>query len=317
MLVADPRSGGAAHKLTELIGHAQGFEQLKLRLWMPTDAALPAHSPWLRFAQPGTLFSAPHPAPACLLLSDAADWQAAQRIYGPRLDLPKLHLLHGASLRDWGHGASRSPAVRVSCGEAVAEALRQQGRFVEPLHTLPMGIDTQALPPVAPLKQGCLILARAQPELGLALQQAIAAQGYGVSCELSPWSVQRWQQALAEAAVVIVLPPGAGSPGLGLRRLAAMALGTALVVAERSSPDSFCRDGQNALVRLLDAAELSSAALQLLADVRLRERLVQAAKATLQRHRSALERQRFLELLHQLPEHWQAACRSHQLESQR
>ena len=141
MLVADPRSGGAAHKLTELIGYAQGFEQLKLRLWMPTDAALPAHSPWLRFAQPDTLFSAPHPAPAFLLLSDAADWQAAQRIYGPRLDLPKLHLLHGASLRDWGHGASRSPAVRVSCGEAVAEELRQQGRFVEPLHTLPMGID--------------------------------------------------------------------------------------------------------------------------------------------------------------------------------
>ena len=201
--------------------------------------------------------------------------------------------------------------------EAAHEALRQQGRFVEPLHTLPMGIDTQALPPVAPLKQGCLILARAHPELGLALQQAIAAQGYWVSCELSPWSVQRWQQALAEAAVVIVLPPAAGSPGLGLRRLAAMALGAALVVAERSSPDPFCRDGQNALVRLLDAAELSSAALQLLADVRLRERLVQAAKATLQRHRSALERQRFLELLHQLPEHWQAACRSHQLEPQR
>ena len=205
VLVADPRSGGAAHKLTELIGHAQGFEQLKLRLWMPTDAALPAHSPWLRFAQPGTLFSAPHPAPACLLLSDAADWQAAQRIYGPRLDLPKLHLLHGASLRDWGHGAAVTPAVRVGA-EAVTERCASKVA-VEPLHTLPMGIDTQALPPVAPLKQGCLILAR-RSALGLALQQAIAAQGYGVSCGLSRGVVQRWQQALAEAAVVIVLPPG-------------------------------------------------------------------------------------------------------------
>ena len=313
--MADPRSGGAAHKLTELIGHAQGLTQLKLRLWMPSNAVLPSHSPWLRLSKPGTLFPSPHPAPACLLLSDAADWHAAQRIYGPRLDLPRLHLLHGTSLRDWGHGAALTPAVRVTCGAAVAQELSQQQRFREPLHSLPMGIETSSLPTRAAVKQGALILARSQPELGLAIHQAIAARGFPVATELSPWPVQRWQQAMAEAAVVVVLPPGLESPGLGLRRLAAMALDTALVVAERAGPDAYCRDGQNALVRLLDAAELSAAAIELLADVRLRERLVEAGRATLQRHRMALERQRFREILESLSDHWQAACRSHQLES--
>ena len=311
MLVADPSVGGAAYKLAEIFRYGQQQPHLRMRLWLPPDTALPPESPWWPLATPGTLFSHPHPAPALLLLSDAADWRVANRVYGPRRDLPRIHLITGTDLRHWGHGALDQPAVRVALGESVAEGLRGLQRVREPLEVLPIGIDPDALPPAQPVKKGCLVLARDHPVLGLAVQQALAAQGVPCLCELSRWPEERWQRALARAAVVILIGSPDGVPSLGLRRLTAMAMGAALVLDERPFPDGLQRDGQNALVRLPDAAELAQAAVQLLGDAVLRDRLVQGGKALLLRHRSALERLRFQQLLEQIPHHWSAAQQSH------
>jgi xanthine dehydrogenase molybdopterin-binding subunit B len=61
----------------------------------------------------------------------------------------------------------------------------------------------------------------------------------------------------------------------------------------------------------MDAAELIQAATGLLQDSALRARLVQGGKAVLLRHRTALERLRFQEVLDQLPSHWSAARLAH------
>jgi hypothetical protein len=315
MLVADPGVGSASHKLAQIFRYGQDQPHLRMRLWMPANTRLQPDSPWLPLAISGTLFSQPHLAPALLLISDAADWREAQRIYGQRPDLPKLHLLHGADLRQWGYGALAQPAVRVALGEAVAEGLRRSQRLREPLHVLPVCLDPETLPAPSLVKQGCLVLARRHPALGLAVQQGLLAEGISCRCELSPWPRHRWQQAMAEAAVVVQLASPGREPGLGVQQLAAMAMGAALVLDEPPLADGFLRDGYNALVRLADAVELTQSAVQLLRDGSLRDRLVQGGKATLLRHRCALERLRFQELLHQLPDHWSAARAAHAITS--
>jgi len=311
MLVAAPGVGSGSHKLAQIVRYGQDQPHLRWRLWMPAATRLQPDSPWRELAVAGTLFPQPHPAPALLLISDAEDWREARRIYGHRPDLPKLHLLRGADLRHWGHGALAEPAVRVALGEAVAEGLRRGQRLREPLHVLPVGLDPDTLPAPSLMKRGCLLLAHRHPALGLAVQQGLMAEGISCRSELSPWPRQRWQQAMAEAAVVVQLASPHGEPGLGERQLAAMALGAALVVDQPPLADAVVRDGYNAFVRLADAAELTQAALQLLRDGSLRDRLVQGGKATLLRHRCALERLRFQDLLDQLPDHWSAARAAH------
>ena len=311
MLVADPGLGSASHKLAQIVRYGQDQPHLRWRLWMPPSTRLPPDSPWQALAGSGLLFAQPHPAPALLVLSDAADWKEAKRIYGDRPDLPKLHLLHGVDLRHWGHGALNQPAVRVALGEAVAEGLRRSHRLREPLQVLPACLDLETLPPPSLLKQGCLVLGQDHPELGLAVQQGLLAAGFTCRCELSPWPLARWQQTMAEAAVVVHLASPDGIPDLGQRQLAAMALGAALVVDERPLADGLHRHGSNSLVCLADAAELIQAASGLLQDSAGRARLVQGGKAVLLRHRTALERLRFQELLDQLPSHWSAARSAH------
>lgn len=311
MLVAEPGQGSASHKLAEIFRYGQHHTALRMRLWMPASTHLALESPWHPLARPELLLAQPHPAPALLLLSDAADWRQAHRIYGSRPDLPRLHLLQGADLRHWGHGALRQPAIRVALGEGVAACLRAQVPLREPLHVLPMALDPDCLPRPPLLKQGVVLLARDHPALGLAVQGALRERGLSCRCEFSPWPRDRWQQELADAAVAVVLASPEGVPGLGLRRLSAMALGTALVVEERPEDDGLLRDGRNARVRLGDPRELAQAAAELLQDADQRSRLVQGGKATLLRHRTALERLRWQALLADLDQHWAEARAAH------
>ena len=313
MLVAEPTDGDAAFKLAQLFGYGQQRPGLQLRLWMPPATSLRTESPWFPLAKPGVLHTQLHPNPALLLLSDAADWRAAQAFYGDRPDLPKIHVLHGADLRQWGHGALGQPAVRVALGEAVAQALKGNPAIREPIQVMPLGLDPEDLPPAPVVKAGCLVLARDQPTLGLALHQALQAQGIPALCEVSPWPRWQWQRALAAAEVVVVLSPAqAHAPGLDLRRLAAMALGTVVVMDEPRFDDGLCRDGNNALIRLADGQELSRAVCQVLDDGTLRRRLLAGGRSTLLRYRTARERLCFNDLIDSLADHWSTARASHQ-----
>jgi hypothetical protein len=314
MLVASPGMGSPSRKLAQFFRYGQQVDGLRWQLWMPSSTRLDPASPWHGLARPGVLTTIPHPAPALLLLSDAADWQAAARLYGAAPQLPRLHLLWGADLRHWGHGARQQPAVRAALGSGVALALEQASVFREPIHALPMGLDPEDLPPSSLSKsQEPVILARHQPALGLALQQALLQRGIRSRCELTPWPERQWHAAVAQASVAVVLSPPPGQAGLGLRRLAAMALGTALVCDEWRPDDGLCRDGRNARIRTANADDLAMAVAGLLepSGYAERDRLVEGGKATLLRHRTALERLRFQDLLEQLPEWWQQARACH------
>ena len=81
MLVAEPTDGEAAFKLAQLFRYGQQRQGLRMRLWMPPATSLRTESPWFRLAKPGVLQTQLHPAPALLVLSDAADWRAAHAEY--------------------------------------------------------------------------------------------------------------------------------------------------------------------------------------------------------------------------------------------
>jgi hypothetical protein len=199
-------------------------------------------------------------------------------------------------------------------GPGVAKALERNQVFREPIEILPLGLDPERLPPRAVAKHNSpLILARHQPALGLALQQVLRQRGVESRCELVAWPRAQWMSAIAEAKLVVVLSPSANQPGLGMRRLAAMALEAALVCDEPALDDGLCQDGINACIRTPNADDLANAVVRLLepSGHSLREQLVAGGKATLLRHRCALERLRFEQLLEHIPEHWQHARTCH------
>lgn len=314
MVVAEPGDAGTALKLSQFFRYAADDGRRRAQIWMPSSAVLTADSPWRALLQRGWVKPQPHPQPGLLLLSDAADWQAAQRLYGDSPSLPRLQLIWGSDLRCWGHGALKRPAIRAALGSSVAAALPRQVRLLEPLHRLPLGLDPEDLPsaPSSNREGRVLILAGNRPALGLAVQQQLQGHGVTSRCELALWPMLQWQQALAEAELVVLLAPPVHQPSLGLRRLAAMALNTLLVCQARAD-DDLCRDGRNALVCPEDPRALAEAALSLLepAASGLRRQLLDGARATLVRHRRALERLAFEQLLDQLADHWQQACRCH------
>jgi hypothetical protein len=315
MLAAEPSSGEAGLKLCQFFRYAHAQGQRQVRVWMPPAVRLEPGSPWQALLREGHLQSQWHPAPAMLLLGDAADWQAARRLYGPVLPGSVLQLFWGSDLRCWGHGAARQPAIRVAMGQAVAAALEQQAVLREPLHTIPIGWDQGDLPAVAPGQRSevVLILAGRHPALGLALQAELRQQQLGCQLELIPWPLQQWLEAMARASLVVVLDPEYPEPGLGLRRFAAMALQTPLVCTPAAFAEEFCRDGHNALVRPAEVAALTTAIQDLYAprSAALRNRLIDAGLATLVRLRRARERLEFEQLLDQSPRLWQQARSCH------
>ncbi len=314
MLVAAPGTGSPSRKLADFFAYGQQIDGLRWQLWMPWQCRIDRSSPWHALARPGVMSTSPHPAPALLVLSDAADWKAASRLYGEGSMIPRLHLLWGADLRHWGHGARLRPAVRAAMGPGVAKALANNAVFREPIEILPLGLDPENLPPCSLAKNNSpLILARHQPALGLALQQSLRLRGVESRCELVPWPWLQWMSAIAQSKVVVVLSPGADQSGLGLRRLASMALEAALVCDEPQLDDGLCQDGINACIRTPNADDLANAVVRLLepSGHSFRDQLIAGGKATLLRHRCALERLRFEQLLEHFPEHWQHARTCH------
>ena len=317
IVVAEPGTGTVAWKLSQLFRDAWAEGQRRVQLWLPPRTHLPPGSPWQALLQLGLVKPGFLPMPSLLVVSDAADWTVARRVYGGHGQLPVMQLLWGCDLRCWGHGALRQPAIRVALGPAVAEGWRRDGRLLEPLHTLPIGLDPEDLPHAQSrvLGQGrqqrVLVLAGRNPGLGLAVQEQLRARGLTCSTELSPWPFQRWLQAMAEAAVAVVLAPQSAQPMLSMRHLAAMALQTPLVCDQHSHDDHLCRDGVNALVRSADAGALAEAAASVLASPSLQRVLVDGGLATLVRHRRARERLQFDQLLDDHQQHWQQARTCH------
>jgi hypothetical protein len=314
MIVAAPRSDGSALKLSQFFRVAASLAGVQAQIWLPDHVDLGDASPWLPLLNEGFVRRSVHPAPALLILSDAADWKASAQLYGSTSGFTRLHLLWGADLRCWGHGAQARPAVRLAMGEGVARALSTAQVFLESIHTLPIGLDPEDLPAPSLARSSAevLILAGRNPGLGLALQERLRQRAIQTRLECAPWPMQQWLTALRDAAAAVVLSPPAGEPRLGLRRLAAMALQTPLI-CDQSADEHLCRHQRNALITPADPAALAEAVQLLLepAAASLKARLIDGGLATLVRHRRARERLEFLQVLENHGELMATARRCH------
>lgn len=320
MLVAAPGAGGAALKLSQFFRYAVANGSRRARIWMPATTVLADDSPWQPLLHEGWIQQRPLSNPELLLLSDAADWQAAARLYGSGHQGSRLQLLWGSDLRSWGHGALRQPAIRVAMGSGIGQALATAAPVREPIHTLPIGLDPEDLVPLLgrPLlgqSRTCdvVLLAQHNPALGLAIQAQLQQRGLSCRTELTPWPLQQALRAMGQAGVAVVLSPPAGQGSLGLLRLAAMALQVPLVCDQREPDDGLCQHERNAWIGPADAAALAAAASLLLEPTgsSLRRRLIDGGLGTLVRHRRARERLEFETLLDALRQHWQQACHCH------
>lgn len=258
----------------------------------------------------------PHPAPSLLLLSTAADFHLARRVYGRRHGIPRLHVLQGTNLCHWGHKATEEPAVRVAIGDGIARELRRQAIFREAVLCLPVGFDPATLPapiPASARRQEPLLLAGHQPQLGRALEHALRERGINSRLELFPSARARLERAIARAPVVVDLGQSAGPANPVFPGLTAMALRTPLVTVRVDSHHDLYRDGGNALVRDAEVESLAEAVTSLLGDKAegLRARLLDGARSTVAHHHPALQRLRFEELLLDVARHWQQACSAH------
>ena len=314
MIVAAPSSDASALKLSQFFQVTASLTGVQAQIWLPDQAVLDQTSPWRSLLEQGFVQRFPHPAPELLLLSDAADWRAAAQLYSPAQGMTRVHLLWGADVRCWGHGARNRPAIRLAMGESVGRALKAGPVFREPVHTLPIGLDPEDLPAPSLSRRSdqVLILASEKPALGLALQERLRQHNIQTRLECVPWPMQQWLDALRMATMTVVLAPPNGEPSLGLRRLAAMAMHTPLVCDERPN-DHLCRHQRNALICPSDPQALAEAVSLLLdrSATGLKTRLIEGGLSTLVRHRRAREQLEFTMLLENHIELMATARRCH------
>lgn len=312
MVAANPAHGSSASKICHFFEYATENQACHAQIWMPAETHIPHHSPWFPLLQAGRIKKQPIFQPNLILLSDAADWHAASRIYGSKNLIPKLHLIGGNNLRYLGHQALNNPAIRVAMGNGIANLFEKLDIFKEPLHILPIGLDQEDLPTANQKTHNfeILILSDSNPSLGLAIQQNLERFGLSSACELSTWPTMKRQEAIAMAAVVVILAPAPGQASLGLRRLTAMGYQTPIVCEEMHPDDKICKDGFNCLITSSNPASLAAAAASLVdpTNIQLQRKLIDGGLATLVRHRRTRERLEFNQLLYSYKRHWQTAC---------
>lgn len=187
------------------------------------------------------------------------------------------------------------PAWRICVSQAVADAVAATGEANGPLHTIPAGLGLTPLerPPAA--MADVFIAAAKQPLLGA--QIAGILEGAGYSVRLADRLVGRttFLDAMAGATVTVLLPYE--SEGFFLPGLEAMALGTAVVMSRCGGSAAYADHGINCILAPRDPQALAAAAVDLLVDPTARAQLVEAGKATVERHGLEAERAAFRDVL--------------------
>lgn len=196
-------------------------------------------------------------------------------------------------------------AIRICVSHAVAEEISATGEVCGPVHVIPAALS---LPKVAPvphrLREGIFIAAHKQPELGVALADALRAQGYQVELQLGLVERDEFLAKLARAEVAIPLP--LAQEGFFLPGLEAMALGCLLVGVDAAGNREYLRDGVNAIVAAPTLAGILAAVSRLPADRHARNAMIAAGGETAAAFTIAREREAFHALLDGLEAQWNA-----------
>lgn len=293
---------GGHGKFRDYAAHVDAHARWAARLYLTPDSLRDAGNPFLDV--PG-LTGQWQPAHADALLLGGMDWAALPTDI--EAHLPIVNLVQGMR-----HAEAGSPlraflprrAVRVCVSTAGAEAILATGEVHGPVRVIPAAVDTRMLAALgrSPPRTDVFIDAVKQPQLGASVAAALRTAGLQPCLHTRRLLRADYLAAMAAATVVVTLPEPA--EGFYLPGLEALALGRALVQYDCGGSRDYLHDGTNALVPPPQPLAIARAALQLHADVALRERLQVAGRATALRFDLAVERASVHALLDELDELW-------------
>ncbi len=283
-------SGGHL-KVFDYLGHAASASWLAPRLYLApsSDEAL------ARSLTPTGVERIARPTKADLYFVAGMDWALLDEGGLDLSEAPVVNLIQHVWHAHEGNPRRQylaRPALRICVSPEVASAITPLANG--PVLTIPNGVDVAGLgTDGAPRHRRVFIGGLKNPGEAQACAAALATAGAEVDLCLQPVDRYAYLARIAACQVSVLLP----SPleGFYLPGLEAMALGSVPVVPDCLGARSFCLDGHNCLVPAYRSGDICTAALRLLGDNEVRERMRVNGAATAARHSLARERERALE----------------------
>ncbi|NBC35301.1 glycosyltransferase [Novosphingobium sp. FSY-8] len=280
---------GGHQKVADYIAHTQASAHFTPRLYLAPHS-LSDHPFALE-----CLTALWQPQRADALFVAGMDWDALPQGLEARVPVINLiqHVRHGRA-GDPRHAFLSRRALRICVSDAVAQAIEDSGRVNGPVMTIPAGIDLRACAP-APKRVAVVIAGVKAPDLAQSVAALLAREGVEADCLTRALPRDVYLARVAAARVAITLPDPA--EGFYLPAVEAMAARCALVCPDALGNRGFCRDGETCLMPPAAADDLAAAALRLLRDHALAERLIANAEGEARRHGLMAERAAFQAVL--------------------
>ncbi len=198
-------------------------------------------------------------------------------------------------------------AVRICVSQEISALVEETGRANGPIYTVPIGLDSSALPLPKPYGERDIpILIAGMKNPAIAQEIALSLSQLGIDHELLISFLPRavFLDKLARARIAVILPMAIGE-GFFTVPLEAMALGALVVSADVPGNRISCIDGVNSFRPSYSAEEILQAILRAdsLSDAEA-EGFKQAGLKMVADHNIAQERLRFLEILENLEQIW-------------
>lgn len=238
------------------------------------------------------------PHSADILFVAGLDWLALDAFPDIEHTKPVINLIQGvrhADPVDPRFAFLGRRAVRICVSESVADAIAATGLTAGPIVTIPIGQDLPPIPVSSFPKYDVFVAAAKNPRLGDALANRLKLKGLAVFC------AERWMDrvafltGMASSRIAVTLP--LAQEGFFLPALEAMQLGCAVVCPDCVGNRHFCRDGETAIVPPYNLESLEHAAMQLVDDDGLAQRIALGGRNEAASYSLPAERDRYLKLL--------------------
>ena len=294
---------GGHQKVADYFRHCQLRPGLAPAISFSDSSVWDNTNPWLAVRSKITAFT---PSNYNWLFLAGLDWQRyRQSGIDPKLPVINLiqHVRHAEPTSDV-YPFLTERALRICVSKEVEDAIRATGRVNGPVVTIANGHAVPQQP--VDREYDVFILGVKQPGLAKLLTQSLQLQ-LGLSVAVVHEQTPRAEVLayMACSRVSVVLPNH--TEGFYLPALESMALSDVTVVPDCIGNRSFCFDGINCLMPVLELEPLVRAVQEALAITKDKPRLralKRAAHIQLKEHSLERERQQFYKLLDDLPALW-------------
>ena len=288
---------GGHLKVWHYFCHAKASRVFRPTIHLAPGSILDESNPWISAADP--IQSAWVPDKADALFLAGTDWLAVPKDCAtPAINLV-MHVRHGDPA-DPRHAFLSRRAFRICLSKEVEIAILATGKVNGPVITIPASLDFDGFPePPRERDIPLLIAGLKKPKLATEISCELDALGIVHTCLPRALPRLEFLALLGRAAVTLFLPNA--KEGFYLPALEGMAMGTVVVCPDCVANRGFCLNGINCLRPDADKQSILASVLRAVQfPAASQEALRNAARETVNEHRLARERERFLEILDQV-----------------